>query len=275
MPTPVHRYLKEIFTNHLHFTPTPGLIASFERDLACANPSLMKASLLEVKDAGKLKGVRDAEVRGVIFSVYNRKLAEQSRMFPVFHAFETAFRSILAIQLEALYGAPDWWRPIEHKLRRGERLSPLTRIDGKPMSQDALATLGHLLRSELDRPDGATKLVSLTDGYGLMAVANLQHVQKLFVQHWGPLLSVFRANRAGSPPMTKQVFDDQFSKIREARNDVYHHNSTRDLGRVTEIVEDLLDRLDINLSFTMTQVSAAKPRPITFRMPREARHHIY
>jgi hypothetical protein len=95
MPDTSHEFLTTFFTDHLPFTPTRGQIDTFERDLSLVSPYLMLASLEEVK-AGTLGNVlvyRPNEWRGAIFSVYNRKVAEHAQLFPVFHSFETAFRS--------------------------------------------------------------------------------------------------------------------------------------------------------------------------------------
>jgi hypothetical protein len=61
----------------------------------------------------------DHEWQPAIFRVYNRKVAEHAQLFPIFHTFETAFRSTIAVTLEEHYRHARWWRPIYKRLRRG------------------------------------------------------------------------------------------------------------------------------------------------------------
>ena len=276
MTTPSGRFLRKLFAEHLNFTPTPSQILSFEKDLTRVSPSLMQASILEVKNSGAMTRVPPREARAAIFGVYNRKLAEQSRMFPVFHIFETSFRSLLAVELEAEYGGvPDWWRPVELSLRQNIPPVPLVRVSGKAMSQDGHKALVSLIKSIMERRGGSNTLSNAKDGYDLFAIAYLQHIQSLAIEHWGAITRSFRTSVRGKPPVTKTQFNDYFAKIRDVRNEVYHHNSTSDMNRVVAIIEDMLDRVDINLAFSLRQVTASTPRAFTLTVLPEHRHIVY
>ena len=111
MPRASQRVLHDLFVNHLHFTPTPADTAQFEADLAVVSPSLMKASLIELERGIRMpaggKGWRTA-----MFEIYNRKVAKHAKLFPVFHCFETAFRSYTAVHLEDYCKIPQLLMPL-------------------------------------------------------------------------------------------------------------------------------------------------------------------
>jgi hypothetical protein len=98
-----HRHLTDFFANYLPFTPTSRDIELFETDLRLVSPFIMKAALKEVASGVALRYRPISEWRKAIFKVYNRKVSEDAQLFPVFHSFETAFRSTVAVELEAFY----------------------------------------------------------------------------------------------------------------------------------------------------------------------------
>src|ERR1043165_8217886 len=105
MPDISYEILSRLFRDHLPFLPTPRQIAAFQADLKLVSPLLMEAALIEVRAGtqGYLLVYRPDEWRAAIFRVYNRKVAEHAQLFPIFHSFETAFRSTLAVVLEKHY----------------------------------------------------------------------------------------------------------------------------------------------------------------------------
>ena len=119
MPAASYRVLQDLFEHHLHFTPTASDIAQFEADLAVVSPSLMKASLVELSAGKSRLPIGRGAWRTAIYAVYNRKVAEHAQLFPVFHCFETAFRSNVAVTLEDHYKIPRWWGPSTTDYRGG------------------------------------------------------------------------------------------------------------------------------------------------------------
>src|SRR4051812_38521994 len=105
-----HEFLTKFFREHLPFTPTPGQVAHFEADLSLVSPFLMEAALIEVKNGtlGNVLAYSPNQWRPAIFGVYNRKVAEHAQLFPIFHCFETAFRSKTAVTLEKHYQHKRW-----------------------------------------------------------------------------------------------------------------------------------------------------------------------
>jgi hypothetical protein len=126
LPDVSFEFLTKFFSEHLPFTPTAGQVADFKSDLALVSPFLMEASLIEVKSGtlGNILVYRPNEWRAAIFKVYYRKVAEHAQLFPVFHSFETAFRSTVALQLEQHYSHKRWWRAVYEAMRKGQAPKP-------------------------------------------------------------------------------------------------------------------------------------------------------
>jgi hypothetical protein len=61
---------------------------------------------------GNILVYRPNEWRAAISKVYYRKVAAHAQLFPVFHSFETASRSTVALQLEQHYFHKRWWRAV-------------------------------------------------------------------------------------------------------------------------------------------------------------------
>jgi hypothetical protein len=99
MPDISLEILSRFFEQHLPFCPTPSQADDFKRDLSLVSPFLMEAALMEVRagSQGYRLKIRPNEWRAAIFTVYNRKVAEHAQLFPIFHSFEIAFRSTLAV----------------------------------------------------------------------------------------------------------------------------------------------------------------------------------
>src|SRR5258708_33937554 len=110
----------------------------------------MEASLIEVR-AGTLGYVlvyRPSEWRAAIFKVYNRKVAEHAQLFPIFHSFETAFRSTAAVALERHYRHPRWWGGGFEAVRKGQPAKRVTRGGGAPMRKKTGVTIGRIIETK-------------------------------------------------------------------------------------------------------------------------------
>src|SRR5258708_19319151 len=110
----------------------------------------MEASLIEVR-AGTLGYVlvyRPSEWRAAIFKVYNRKVAEHAQLFPIFHSFETAFRSTAAVALERHYRHPRWGRGGFQAVRKGQPAKSVTRGGEVPMTKTAAFIIGENIETQ-------------------------------------------------------------------------------------------------------------------------------
>jgi hypothetical protein len=269
MPTASQRVLLEFFQNDLPFTPTPGQVEQFERDLALVSPNLMRAALKEAKAGRALHDRNFAQRRAAIFGVYYRKVAEHAQLFPIFHTFETAFRSTVAVELETHYGQADWWTPIKQAIRSGQNPRSVARIGAHGVSRDAAHLIGQIIRSiEAKKP---AALAGGIDGYEFVELCDLSHIGRLVNTHWGVFAPQFRTGT----PLTSHDFEAKFHKVREARNGVYHHQSVAGMAGVVTAAEELLDRLGCSLDFAYSKIKGASPSAPAFNIPAGGQHNLW
>lgn len=272
MPTASQRVLLDFFQHDLPFTPTAGQVDQFERDLALVSPNLMRAALKEAKAGRALVNRPFAERRAAIFQVYFRKVAEHAQLFPIFHTFETAFRSTAAVELETHYGRPDWWAPVRQALRSGQPARSVTHLRGIPISRNAAHQIGRIILAlegeNLSRP----VLTGVADGYEFTELCDLSHIGGLVSEHW----SVFAPSYFTSPTrMTAADFSAKFTRVRDARNDIYHHKSVARMTNVVSAAEELLDRLGCSLDFAYKKITGFTLSPPAFSIPPADRHNIW
>jgi hypothetical protein len=266
--------LTRFFVEDLPFTPTARQIDLFQSDLSLVSPALMQAALKEVKEGtlGYVLVYRPTEWRSAIFQVYNRKVAEHAQLFPIFHTFETAFRSTITATLEEHYRHARWWRPIYNQLRRGADASAITKINGVLLSRDA----AHLIERLIYEIDGESFerdiVVGLNNGYEFTEHCDLIHIRQLVDKHWNIFSNRFRK---GSSRLTWNAFRNKFDRVREARNDVYHHKSVARLTDVVASAEELLDYLNCSIRFVYDKVDCAVTTAPRFVIPIEARHNTW
>jgi hypothetical protein len=272
MPTASQRVLLDFFQNHLPFTPTAGQVDQFERDLALVSPNLMRAALKEAHAGRAVQQGGFAERRAAIFRIYYRKVAEHAQLFPIFHTFETAFRSTVAVELETHYGKVDWWTPILVALRRGDQARSVPHIRGIPISKNAAHRIGQIIYSIEGESLGKNVLAGVTDGYAFAELCDLAHIGELIAEHW----SVFTPRYFNQPRvMTLGDFTAKFRKVREARNDIYHHKSVARMSNVVASAEELLDKLGCSLDFAYEKVTAGNVTAPTFTIPRAGQFNLW
>jgi hypothetical protein len=259
MPSASQRVLRDLFTNHLHFTPTARDIETFEADLAVVSPSLMKASLKEI---GAVRGPKPAgagQWRDALYVVYNRKVAEHAQLFPVFHCFETAFRSTLAIEMEGHYKIAQWWMPVENIQRKGGDLGTLSRIGiVDPASARAIKSIGYLLQDLRSRKIDVTQF---QDGYALLEHSTLGHVKGFVSEHWSIFTTKFVKN---GQPLSRDHFADKFDRIILARNAVYHHQSFSGMTDVYKTASELLAYIGFPLPLIHQKIAQARCAPPSY-----------
>lgn len=210
--------------------------------------------------------IRPNEWRAAIFTVYNRKVAEHAQLFPIFHSFEIAFRSTLAVELERHYRHARWWVAIYNELRAGRNPKNITQVGGVPINRHAAYRIGQIIR-DIDGPDLRRGVVpSLGKGFEFMRECDLIHIRQLVEEHWTPISAVYSLG-------TLNDFTAKFDRVRDARNEVYHHKSVAGMTAVIHAAEELLDRLHFSLQFVYHKVSSCTPQAPTFLLPIEPKRH--
>jgi hypothetical protein len=267
-------FLTRFFVEDLPFTPTARQIDLFHADLSLVSPYLMAASLKEVKEGtlGNVLVYRPDEWRAAIFTVYSRKIAEHAQLFPIFHTFETSFRAMVAVTLEEHYRHPRWWRAIYDQLRTGGDPKAVTQISGVPLKRDA----AHLIERIIYAIDGEflqkLQVDRFANGYQLTECCDLIHIRQLIDKHWAVFSPLFTKGRT---KLTLQSFAAKFDRVREARNDVYHHKSVARVANVVATAEELLDYMNCSVAFACRKISAASAAKLAFTIPIEARHRVW
>ncbi|MEY9418048.1 hypothetical protein ABIF69_004490 [Bradyrhizobium japonicum] len=264
-----YEFLTKFFSELLPFTPTADQISMFQSDLSLISPFLMEAALIEVRAGtkGYLLVYRPAEWRPAIFEVYNRKVAEHAQLFPVFHSFETAFRSTVAVTLERHYKHARWWRGVYEAILKGRLPKTVTQVGTVPLTKRSAFLIGKIIEGN----DMAT-VHKFTNGYEFVECCDLSHIGQLIVEHWTAFSPLFgRAN----PPYTSADFLAKFDRVRNARNDVYHHKSVARMSNVVATAEELLDHLDFSLRFVFENISNAAPVKPSFSIATAPRHRTW
>lgn len=257
-------YISDFFVNHLHFTPTAGQIEQFERDIALVSPKLLAASLHELQATEKLAGVPPRSHRTIIFEVYNRKVAEHARLFPILHTFEVAFRSTAAVMLEEHYKLKDWWMIVHRWVIEDKK--PLTSLQfigsQSGIPSDTLAVILEIT----GKVGKTTPLESITDGFMFIECCTMTQMRDLITYHW----PVFKPRFPNT--VTKNAFAKKFETVTRARNDIYHHKSVARTTKVVEVAEELLDHLDCSLRFIYEKISEANVSAPPFKRAIMPRH---
>ena len=272
MPTASQRILLDFFQNDLQFTPTARQVDQFERDLALVSPDLMRAALKEAAASRGLAGRRFDEQRAAILVIYYRKVAEHAQLFPVFHTFETALRSTVAVELETHYQRQAWWTPVRDALRRGEDARSVPHLYGVALAKDTAHLIGQIIYAIEGPSLGKPALTGVQDGYAFAELCDLNHIGELLNAHWG-VFSPRYFQRAR--PMTRNEFTAKFRAVRDARNDIYHHKSIARMKNVVVSAEEILNRFDCSLGFAYTKITMARAGPPTFAITQGGQHNMF
>ncbi|MHC2709992.1 hypothetical protein ACVIWV_009287 [Bradyrhizobium diazoefficiens] len=194
------------------------------------------------------------------------------QLFGLFHSFETAFRSTVAVTLERHYDHQRWWRKIYDELRNGNKARSVKKIGTVPIPSDAAHSLGDIIYA-IDGDRFQRNLVGgFVNGFQFVEACDLSHIARLIEDHW----SIFSSRFVRGPNrLSLDHFKRKFKTVRDARNDVYHHKS---IARMTDVVfnaEDLLDYLDFSLNFVCTKIGEATHTNLKFAVAVEIRHRTW
>ncbi|MDR3527088.1 MAG: hypothetical protein P4L57_07385 [Rhizomicrobium sp.] len=245
--------LKELFEFNMNFTPTAAEIEQFEADLCMVSPSLMRASLLEIRATNPVASGRARDWRDAIYRVYNRKVAEHAQLFPLFHSFETAMRSTVAVRLEAHYQEAKWWLPFSELVRRGEaNPKSVKTVGGVLITADAAKSVYFLVSSLYEKK---TNPAQINNGYDLLEQVPLSHLSALIEKHWSIFGGCFVLR---GKKFSWADFSSRFERVRVARNTVYHHRSYAGFSDLYSAAEELLACLNFPLAKVHRRIAASR-----------------
>lgn len=239
-------------------------VERFTADLYRSNHALMRTALFSVHAIATKAGA-PRSARAAVQAAYDRQLAEIAQMFPVFFIFESAFRAFVAARLAAVYGNDLWWDPVRVAVQTGADPLEIVSLGGRSAKRDVVDTLTHLLRSLKLRA-----LPDLRGTYDLLEVGTLAHVGRMISGHWADIAPALRSG--GALSLTSANFADQFNKVRNARNDAYHHRPVPERLKVVAAAERLLDLLDVHLGKRLKDLRSMAPEDLPSLIAAEPRH---
>jgi hypothetical protein len=236
----------------------------FWSDLSRSNLDVMSAALRQAEAAAKRANRPPTDVRLAVLAQYERIAGSMSQLFPVFFIFESAWRSYVAVALKAIYGSDDWWHGVRDAVAGGSDTSPITVLGGRQASTELVRTVTHVLT-------GVRGCGGLETTYELVEESSLGHLGKLIEGHWGSIAAGLNGATPAGPP-TWSRFEPLWRRVRQARNDAYHHRVVSDRTKVVAAAEQLLDLLDVHLGSRWSGVTGVTLNPPAFALPMQARH---
>ena len=265
MPVMNARQQADFFRTQLGSSLPPLQVREFEADLLHVNLNVMDAALQQVAATARTAGKPPRSARGAVWASCNRSVAEINQLFPVFFIFESAWRAVLSEVLKARYGGSDtWWHPIRAAMHSDGR--GITSLEGAQVSNDVVRRVVNMLKRQ-----NAAQLSTLTSSYNLIEASILSDVEWLIERHWSMVASLFSLSL--DPRPTSSQFTALFKRVREARNDAYHHRIVSNRQRAVDAAEKLLDLINVHLGSQATAIAAAGPAPFRFNVVRVPRHH--
>ncbi len=277
MSTPTQLRLKALFVRGLKFTPTPAQLAAFEGDLRRLNAAYWKEAVLSVVRSKQISGriSNPATLRAAVNAIYGRKIAEASNLGVLLGTFECAFRSTVAVGMEDYFGMRFWWLGIENAMRNGNDATSITRIGTRPISRDLANVIGDIL-SYIDGDRNGNlvgrTLRTIKNGYELLGHTTLSQLQRLIENQWA-LFNPMYFGRPGRPNLTKGKFTPKFKRVRDARNDIFHHRPVAKKSEIVSLAEELMDYIDVSASQMVGNIAASTPGAFAFSRAVEKRHN--
>ncbi|KHA63108.1 hypothetical protein [Sphingomonas sp. Ant20] len=244
--------------------PTRLQLDQFRTDLARLNLDVMAAALRQTERIAQDRKRPPQDVRLAVLGQYDRLVASIGQLFPVFFAFESAFRSYAAARLSLIYGSEDWWHGVRDAVASGAPVSTITDLNGRSAIPEVVMVVSRILSASPQRDRLATT-------YDLIEEATVGQVERLIERHWTDMATPFSDTAALGVP-TSAVFVALFSRVRRARNDAYHHRLVPNAHAAVSAAEQLLDLLDIHLGTRVAPIMTAQPPQLSFAVFKEARH---
>ncbi len=170
----------------------------------------------------------------LIMNIYNKKIREHQSLFLLLHLFEIAIRSKTAITISNHYSSDqsdDWFLSRPPKDAHHHKLQEKIR---------QVANHKHF---------SITTDTTSFDLFNLLSMGDLEWILKTCWSLFLPLFQKKSYKQQTIPAITtKTALIQKFSKVRSARNDIFHNNPPKmKRGRLIEDIELLLLHLGYNL----------------------------
>jgi hypothetical protein len=174
------------------------------------------------------------DIFGLVMHMYNKKTKEHQTLFLLIHLFEIAIRTKLAIILSQKYSSPntdDWYH------------------SQTPLSNQHAQLIKKLVEISNHKKIQHCNIKTSFDVFNLFSMGDLEWILKTF---WTDLSDLFTEkkykNQTVAGIIIKHAFLQKFSKIRYARNAIFHSNPLKSKrSDLIESIELILIHLGYNL----------------------------
>lgn len=237
--------------------------AQIGRFLPGANLGIFVKALAEVRGVALKKG--DIDIIPRLHRAYHRKLAEQAALYPIFHIFETSYRSFLAFWMEDYYGTAEWWKEHYDRLAwigaNPSKDAPprVNMVNGKPIAN----RVSFAIENFVINVAGAQLSLHHLKGVSSSAIfdrSKLSDLEVLIEEQWPQISDKFPKTFPNGLVVTQNAFVGKFRYVREARNKSFHHREVPERAMLMSIAEELLDLIDVHLGTTVEHISHATPK---------------
>lgn len=267
------RTLDELLEQGLQARPPKDQIQAISLFMPGANIELLQHSMKELRSVAKRKDQTDLPTR--LHKVYHRKLAEQASIYPVLHVFESAYRTRLAFWMEEHFRTARWWNPHLKRLREleqvGGKVKPVDEINNVAVSASAARVIENFIRNvEGDRLDRG--ILDTASGHQALSLAKMSDIEELMYELWPAFKHNLPSVLPNGLPLDQAVFKGKFKRVRDARNQAYHHREVVKRTEIIVVAEELLDLIDIHLCSALDYVAHSGIKVPASTITRAPRH---
>lgn len=240
-----------------------------------ANLEIFAKALAEVKGVALKKG--NVDIIPHLHRVYHRKLAEQASLYPIFHIFETSYRSFLAFWMEDYYGTGEWWKEHYDRLvwieaNRSKVAPPrIDEVNGKPIANRVSFAIENFV-SNVAGPQLSSDHLMGVPSAAIFSRSKLSDLEALIEEQWPQISSSFPTTFPNGMVVTQNGFVTKFRYVRDARNTSFHHREVSARAMVMSIAEELLDMIDVHLGTTLEHINHSTPKRLPSSIPQTSRH---
>lgn len=245
-----------------------------------ANHSLLSDSLREVLGAaGNKKGKSAPDLPKNflerLHKAYNRRIAEMSRLYPLFHIVESSYRSFVARAFDEAYGTKHWWKEAFHieELRSDPRHHSdpcIAEISGRKLSADVSDAVHDFSKSIVANKDARALVAKGMGTQEVIEFTKLSDLENLLVSDWSNIKGAFRVQ-----PNGMANFREKFGKVRAARNRIFHHRDVSNKIEIFAAAEEVLNLIGVHLKTSYDDCTHLAISPNKYSYPARSDHHFH
>lgn len=264
--------IAEVLGLYLNYTPTYAETDRFKSDLRTLNHTLLRDSLLECTNSGKLNaGTPPQTKRQRLHGVYTRKVKELASMYPFLFSVENALRTVAAERYASVFKNPFWWRVFttayaankdEHTFHTGKdgKKSVHTVPVNPAFIREVLYGVGEMPSRKRDKLDEHGTVVSQ-----FYEALTLRQLAKIISADW---------TISSLGHLKKRDFETHIRTICDARNELFHGNPIKNRTTVFTACERILDSIDVHMGDFDEALRVTSYVRLTPTIGREERHCI-